>query len=164
MLFELDDDVGSTGRESLSREVEVGNVEYKLKLVEPTAMRFQGLVTQLKWRLAEGAGEALYEIGVGDDGTLAGLGERDMAASLDTLRRMCVALSAKQARRVIGVRVWCCLTAAVGCRVALPSPDMSLTRGRLPAQPVLPRSCRHTPTHPHIPAPPPPPPHAGWSC
>lgn len=106
MLFELDDD-GSTGRESLSREVEVGNVEYKLKLVEPTPMRFQGLVTQLKWRLAEGTGEALYEIGVGDDGTLAGLGERDMAASLDTLRRMCVALSAKQAHHVIRMHVLC---------------------------------------------------------
>ena len=84
-----------SSEQSLQREVESGNVEYKLKLVEPTETRFQQLVTQLKWRLAEGAGKALYEMGVGDDGTLAGLGEHDMAASLDTLRRMCVTLNAR---------------------------------------------------------------------
>ena len=39
----------------------------------------------MKWRLAEGGGEALYELGVADDGTLAGLSETDLAASLRTL-------------------------------------------------------------------------------
>jgi len=82
-------------RESLEREVERGNVEYKLKMIDPSDVRLQQLVTQLKWRLAEGAGEALYEIGVADDGTLAGLDEEDMAASLDTLRRMSVWANAK---------------------------------------------------------------------
>ena len=41
-----------------------GNVEYKLKLVEPTDSRFEHLVTQMKWRLREGQGEAIYEIGM----------------------------------------------------------------------------------------------------
>lgn len=40
-----------------------GNVEYKLKLVEPSESRFEHLVTQMKWRLREGQGEAIYEIG-----------------------------------------------------------------------------------------------------
>ena len=91
--------------ESLEREVERGNVEYKLKMIDPSAARLQQLVTQLKWRLAEGAGEALYEIGVADDGTLAGLDEEDMAASLDTLRRMSVEANAKMSvlrRRAVG--------------------------------------------------------------
>lgn len=59
-------------------EVEEGNVEYKLKLcaclitgsasrshspVNPTSARFARLVTQLKWRLLEGGGQAYYELG-----------------------------------------------------------------------------------------------------
>lgn len=31
-----------------------GNIEYKLKLVNPTQSRFEHLVTQMKWRLREG--------------------------------------------------------------------------------------------------------------
>jgi len=52
----------------LEREVEEGNIEYKLKLIDPTPKRFEQLVSQLKWRLGEGQGEALYEVGVEDDG------------------------------------------------------------------------------------------------
>lgn len=52
----------------LERESDEGNVEYKLKLLRPSAQRFEQLVTQLKFRLEEGGGEALYEIGVADDG------------------------------------------------------------------------------------------------
>lgn len=78
----------------LPPEPQLGNVEYKLKLVEPTAQRFEHLVTQMKWRLREGNGEAIYEIGVSDSGHLHGLAEPDMAASLHTLRRMAAQLGA----------------------------------------------------------------------
>lgn len=78
----------------LPPEPQLGNVEYKLKLVEPTAQRFEHLVTQMKWRLREGNGEAIYEIGVSDSGHLHGLPEADMAASLHTLRRMAAQLGA----------------------------------------------------------------------
>ena len=69
-------------------QVETGNVEYKLKLVNPSAYRFEHLVTQMKWRLEEGQGEAIYEIGVEDSGMLAGLTEEEMAASIKTLTSM----------------------------------------------------------------------------
>lgn len=36
--------------EKLPPEVEKGNVEYKLKLVDPSEERIQHLITQLKWR------------------------------------------------------------------------------------------------------------------
>lgn len=42
----------------------------------------------MKWRLREGQGEAIYEIGVEDDGVCAGLTDREMEASLSTLKRM----------------------------------------------------------------------------
>ncbi|XP_026053769.1 GTP-binding protein 2-like isoform X2 [Carassius auratus] len=60
----------------------------ELKLVNPTQYRFEHLATQLKWRLQEGRGEAVYQIGVEDNGLLVGLIEEDMKASLKTLRRM----------------------------------------------------------------------------
>lgn len=79
----------------LEREVEFGNVEYKLKLIDPSVARTEELVTQLKWRLAEGSGRALYKIGVGDDGSLCGIDEHEMEASLATLSRMCAHLDAQ---------------------------------------------------------------------
>uniref|UniRef100_A0A8C1XY94 GTP-binding protein 2 n=1 Tax=Cyprinus carpio TaxID=7962 RepID=A0A8C1XY94_CYPCA len=72
----------------LPPEAEEGNIEYKLKLVDPTQYRFEHLATQMKWRLQEGRGEAVYQIGVEDNGLLVGLTEEDMKASLKTLRRM----------------------------------------------------------------------------
>lgn len=72
----------------LPPEAEEGNIEYKLKLVNPSAYRFEHLATQLKWRLQEGRGEAVYQIGVEDNGLMVGLCEADMKASLKTLSRM----------------------------------------------------------------------------
>ncbi|KLO18613.1 hypothetical protein SCHPADRAFT_886121 [Schizopora paradoxa] len=69
-------------------EVEEGNVEYKLQLLSPSPARFAKLVTQLKWRLLEGGGQALYEVGVADSGQLVGLCRRDLECSLETLEEM----------------------------------------------------------------------------
>ncbi|XP_064623474.1 GTP-binding protein 2-like [Lineus longissimus] len=80
--------------ETLPPEVEEGNVEYKLKLVNPSQTRFEHLVTQMKWRLQEGQGEAIYEIGVEDSGVLAGLTDQELDASLNTLDRMAKNLGA----------------------------------------------------------------------
>ena len=54
----------------LPPEPQLGNIEYKLKLINPSKQRFEHLVTQMKWRLREGQGEAIYEIGVSDCGHL----------------------------------------------------------------------------------------------
>lgn len=78
----------------LPPEPQLGNIEYKLKLVNPTSQRFEHLVTQMKWRLREGKGEAVYEIGVQDSGFLSGLSDNEMSASLDTLKQMANKLGA----------------------------------------------------------------------
>ena len=62
----------------LPSEPQEGNIEYKYKLISPTPERLEHLVTQLKWRLEEGAGVAVYEIGVHDDGTPTGLSAEDL--------------------------------------------------------------------------------------
>ena len=79
---------------SLPPEPQQGNVEYKLKLVNPTDQRLEHLVTQMKWRLREGQGEAIYQIGVEDNGLMTGLSGEDMDSSLDTLREMARRLEA----------------------------------------------------------------------
>ncbi|KAL7284364.1 hypothetical protein PYCCODRAFT_1357818 [Trametes coccinea BRFM310] len=76
------------GIPKLVPEVEEGNVEYKLKLTNISNARFARLVTQLKWRLLEGGGQAYYELGVADSGALIGLSRRDLEESLETLEMM----------------------------------------------------------------------------
>lgn len=50
--------------EWLPPENDFGNVEYKLRLKQPLpGLRFQQLVTQLNYRLSEGAGECFYCVG-----------------------------------------------------------------------------------------------------
>lgn len=65
-----------------------GHIEYKLKLIEPSPERFERLVTQMMWRLKQGRNEAIYELGLADDGTVIGLTRAEMDASLATLERM----------------------------------------------------------------------------
>ncbi|KAI0759417.1 hypothetical protein BD413DRAFT_597644 [Trametes elegans] len=76
------------GIPKLVPEVEEGNVEYKLKLTNISDARFARLVTQLKWRLLEGGGQAYYELGVADSGALIGLSRADLDESLSTLEMM----------------------------------------------------------------------------
>lgn len=79
---------------NLPPEVEEGNIEYKLKLVDPSPHRIEHLVTQMKWRLEEGQGEAIYEIGVEDNGLLVGLSPLELRASVHTLEHMAERLGA----------------------------------------------------------------------
>lgn len=90
--FNLDSVTNNNNK--LPPEPQVGRVEYKLKLVSPSLTRFEHLVSQLKWRLREGNGEAIYEIGVLDNGYLVGLNETDMECSLNTLSKMASRLRA----------------------------------------------------------------------
>ena len=53
--------------------------------MNPSATRIEHLVTQMKWRLQEGGGEAIYEIGVEDNGTLTGLTKEELDCSLRTI-------------------------------------------------------------------------------
>ncbi|KDO17013.1 hypothetical protein SPRG_17550 [Saprolegnia parasitica CBS 223.65] len=79
----------------LPAEVEQGNVEYKVQLLNPSPERFQHLVTQMNWRLNEGHGEAFYEMGVSDGGRIVGMSPEDLEMSLATLYRMCQVLGAE---------------------------------------------------------------------
>ncbi|GAA5822942.1 hypothetical protein JCM11251_004430 [Rhodosporidiobolus azoricus] len=81
---------GMSKLEELAPEVDhEGHIEYKFKLATPTSLhRLEKLRTQLAWRLREGGGTAVYELGLLDDGKIVGLPQADMEESLHTLGRM----------------------------------------------------------------------------
>lgn len=86
----ISEEDAAAGAQAFPAENDEGNVEYKLRLKEPNCspVRFQQLVTQMKYRLAEGNGECFYFIGVEDDGYPRGLTQTDMDISLATLCAM----------------------------------------------------------------------------
>lgn len=79
----------------MERESPVGKTEYKLRLVQVPPDRLEEIATQLKFRIEEGLGEAVYEIGVTDEGEIVGLAEGDMEESLATLSRAAEKIGAK---------------------------------------------------------------------
>ena len=62
--------------------------------MNPSPSRLEHLVTQMKWRLQEGDGEAIYEIGVEDNGMFIGLKREELDSSLNTLNVMASKLGA----------------------------------------------------------------------
>lgn len=81
-------------------------IEYKLKLPTPSSPhRLAKLITQLRWRLVEGGGQALYELGVLDSGTLVGLTRTEMEETLQTLGRMLAGLGGGEVKVSRVVRV-----------------------------------------------------------
>lgn len=58
-------------------EQDDGNKEYKLKLCDPEDFRIEQFVSQMRFRMEEGKGEAIYTLGVRDDGGLVGLTEEE---------------------------------------------------------------------------------------
>ncbi len=67
-------------------EQDRGNIEYKLLLRDTNPERLDELATQMKFRLFEGGGEAIYIIGIRDDGYPEGISEEEMTISLETLQ------------------------------------------------------------------------------
>jgi GTPase len=66
-------------------EEEFGNIEYKLTLVNKSADRIVSLASQMRMRIDEGCGEAIYVIGVTDDGEIMGVNDEDFTESFNNL-------------------------------------------------------------------------------
>ena len=79
----------------LEPEVEYGNKEYKLKIINKENDRIEQLASQLKWRLNEGNGEALYYIGVNDDGSVVGLSGNELKETIMNIKKMCEKINSK---------------------------------------------------------------------
>jgi hypothetical protein len=71
-----------------NEELDYGNTEYKLKLINVDRNKLQKRITQMKFRLHEGNGECHYLIGVEDNGNPIGINEVEMKESIETIKRM----------------------------------------------------------------------------
>ena len=83
-------------------ENDEGNTEYKRHLCSEELksldinynIRFQQLVTQMKYRLGEGDGMAIYYIGVEDDGSIFKLNKEQRRLSILVFKKMTLSLDA----------------------------------------------------------------------
>lgn len=83
---------------SLPKEREEGNVEYKLKITQPTKDRLEQLASQIRYRLAEKGGEAFYIIGVSDSGAPLGISDEELELSLENLNKAAALAGARISR------------------------------------------------------------------
>lgn len=84
-------------------ELDEGNREYKLKLTQNH--KIQKIATQLRFRLYEGEGKALYLIGVSDDGKSLGLRLDILQESIKYLKQACDILT-KESVKIDKIRIY----------------------------------------------------------
>lgn len=65
-----------------------GSTEYKYRLIDLSDKQKQHLASQMTWRLTEECGQAIYEIGLTDDGFPTGLSKEELEASLESLQEV----------------------------------------------------------------------------
>ena len=70
------------------KEVEYGNKEYKLKVTTQDKNRLDQLATQMKWRLNEGNGKAIYYVGIDDDGNIKGISLDDYKKTINNINKI----------------------------------------------------------------------------
>ena len=74
---------------AFEKEDDDGPIEYKLKLSpRPSEERIETLTTQMIYRLHEGNGEAIYELGVSDSGEIIGLTDEEYEISNKVLKEI----------------------------------------------------------------------------
>jgi len=67
-------------------EIEDGNIEYKRYLNNIDKNRLEEYTTQMTWRVGEGKGEAIYYLGIEDDGTFYNWTDNEKKQTLNTLK------------------------------------------------------------------------------
>jgi GTPase len=72
----------------LEPEIEEGNIEYKRYLSELSNERLEQYVSQMIWRVREGLGEAIYYLGVEDNGTFYNWTQNEKKQTLDRFKNI----------------------------------------------------------------------------
>lgn len=72
----------------MSPENPEGNKEYKLKLSDDTTEKIEKLTSQMRYRMQEGGGEAIYTIGVTDSGEMIGIDPEEFEKTKSILTNM----------------------------------------------------------------------------
>lgn len=72
----------------LDPEIEEGNIEYKRYLSELSNERLEQYVSQMIWRVREGFGEAIYYLGVEDNGTFYNWSQIEKKQTLERFKNI----------------------------------------------------------------------------
>ncbi len=89
-------------------ENDKGCCEYKLKLVygggipeEVKEIKLNKIASQMKYRLYQGNGKAIYILGVSDKGDIEGIEENELEESIKFIERACKSIDASIYRKRI---------------------------------------------------------------
>ncbi|XP_034430542.1 GTP-binding protein 1-like isoform X1 [Hippoglossus hippoglossus] len=82
------------GEETNGEPADHLDLSSKLVLVSPSAEQYDSLLRHLRERIDEGCGETIYVVGMGSDGGDYGLDEKDMEASVATVKSLCEQIEA----------------------------------------------------------------------
>jgi len=80
--------IDPTEAKILPEELDYGDTEYKLQLVQVSPERFVHLKTQMNFRLNEGCSHCVYHIGYQDGGFPQGISKEYLYETLETLREL----------------------------------------------------------------------------
>lgn len=78
-----------------NKELNTGNIEYKLNLCNMSANKFQKYSTQLQFRILEGNGSAVYIIGVNDYGYVIGIPDSEFNYTINLFNMICENIKCK---------------------------------------------------------------------
>jgi len=79
------DNLENAAQSHIVPENDEGNKEYKLKLLNSSPERIEQTMTQMRYRIQEGDGEAFYTLGVTDSGGVIGLSDEEYKKSKEIL-------------------------------------------------------------------------------
>jgi len=71
----------------LEPEIEEGNIEYK-RFLKNDKNRIEEYTSQLKWRVKEGQGEAIYYLGIEDDGSFYNWNDKEKNQTIQVIKKM----------------------------------------------------------------------------
>ena len=79
----------------LDHEKYYGNIEYKQELSHMDSNKIEKYATQMKFRLLEGHGRAVYLIGVQDDGVIVGVTKELLKNYTNIMLQICKLIDSK---------------------------------------------------------------------
>ena len=82
----------------MNPECDEGNIEYKRSLKDLDKNRLEEYITQMIWRVGEGKGEAIYYLGIENNGTFYNWSEAEKKQSIRTLKLITVKANLKIAK------------------------------------------------------------------
>ena len=73
----------------IEKENDWGNIEYKIAFIDMCLKKQKKYATQLKFRVIEGSGTAIYMLGVKDNGQIVGIHNNKIEYTINTMEKIC---------------------------------------------------------------------------